>query len=582
MWKYLRKQKVAAELQAGQGHSFDINHHSHWTEENLCKIATAAGLIVAHVPKIMWSMKVIRLLNPSLTTAPVLSHALASKRVHRQHFWPEHFLAKSNGIIMYRTAKALKLDPNVCTRSKETIKDGAEERQTTYFYLYPPTKLEGGSLGVSSRAQRRAQRDVVPSSSDEGEQGPALESTNHSEDDDNDLGGPTPEEIAETEAFSQMCDEFKGAAREYLQAIGDDRAQNAAYLKRIAAACARCAKEGGDRTLSWEWLRLNPGFVTDFTMFESVESMEHFFEWLDLKGGLTRMRVVTAEVRRKKRESSGGLGSTPSRKNEYSPRFRGHTALDVFFACNYLIRTGCRVSALAKMFGVISKSHRWFMDRVYSTLWFWCHHLQARFKPELLSKRRVQNRAPPSYTKHFHNRIRRIIDGLPFYTEMASSRRLRRAMYNKYYGKAAVKALVGCTPFGSCDFISDLFCARIDDEAICEASGCLDTIPQGMDVAADKGFYISKALFRLGCGLVQPVEKPRGKRYSRNALLYSRRVSRHRIHVERWVRRIQSKSGWLQRRIPMSQLHLIYPMVQVCALMGNLRVPLSGGDVLAK
>jgi hypothetical protein len=100
-----------------------------------------------------------------------------------------------------------------------------------------------------------------------------------------------------------------------------------------------------------------------------------------------------------------------------------------------------------------------------------------------------------------------------------------------------------------------------------------------MDVAADKGFYISKALFKIGCGLVQPVEKPRGMRYSRKALLYSRRVSRHRIHIERWVRRIQSKAGWLQRRVPMSQLHLIYPMVQLCTMIGNNKAPLSGGDV---
>jgi hypothetical protein len=243
--------------------------------------------------------------------------------------------------------------------------------------------------------------------------------------------------LRERKAFDKMHATLRKAARGYLKAIDDDRWADDEYLDRVAGASARCAKEGGGRTLSWEWLKLNPAFAKDFTMFDSVEAIEATFEWLNLKNGLRSMRIVTAVVRRNKRESAGGLNTTPGRKRNHGSRpkarERTHTAEDVFFACNYLIRTGCRVSALAKMFGVAAKSHShaWFMDRVTSTMWYWCRMLQARFKPELLSKKRVQNRAPAAYVKHFHNRIRRIIDGLPIYTEMASSRKLRRAMYNK-------------------------------------------------------------------------------------------------------------------------------------------------------
>ena len=74
------------------------------------------------------------------------------------------------------------------------------------------------------------------------------------------------------------------------------------------------------------------------------------------------------------------------------------------------------------------------------------------------------------------------------------------------------------------------------------------TYLQSMDIMADKGFYISNLLFRRGCGLLQPIEKPKLKRYSRSALLYSRRVSHVRIHIERMVRRVNARCGWLHKQ----------------------------------
>ena len=53
MWKYLNRQKAAAELHAGHGVSFDANHHSHWAEENLAKAGQAAGLKPGHAPTIV-------------------------------------------------------------------------------------------------------------------------------------------------------------------------------------------------------------------------------------------------------------------------------------------------------------------------------------------------------------------------------------------------------------------------------------------------------------------------------------------------------------------------------------------------
>ena len=61
---------------------------------------------------------------------------------------------------------------------------------------------------------------------------------------------------------------------------------------------------------------------------------------------------------------------------------------------------------------------------------------------------------------------------------MASPRYLRRAMHNEYYGTAAAKG-----PFGSGDFIGDLYPSRLGDERMWRASKMGETIPSWMDVS---------------------------------------------------------------------------------------------------
>ena len=90
----------------------------------------------------------------------------------------------------------------------------------------------------------------------------------------------------------------------------------------------------------------------------------------------------------------------------------------------------------------------------------------------------------------------------------------------------------------------------------------------------DKGFTVAADLFGSGAGLLQPMEKPKKKKFSSKALLYSRRVSRKRVHIERWVRRVSGRAQWLQRKVPLHMVHLIYPITQICVWMGNFRCPI--------
>jgi hypothetical protein len=371
--------------------------------------------------------------------------------------------------------------------------------------------------------------------------------------------------------------------------------ETANYVTEVLA----CHVEGVNvTTLTWRWLERNPIMVSHFTIFDTWEQFSAFYDWFDSKGLLSRLRVCSSKIlKRKKRESgeyisklqeNGDLadgynaedpdllipsGQSPHRKRKLHAKdgnLKKWNTRDAFFAVNYIIRTGATMDSAARQFG---REDATFSDWVFSVTWLWSHFIGNKFTPTSLSKDRVQNRSPPDYQKHFNNRIRRIIDCFPVYIEMPSSRSLRKATYNQYYGISAVKFVTGITPFGSNDQCSQGYAARISDADITDASDALDGMWQGMDLMADKGFLISHILFKRGCGLVQPIEKPRGKRYSKQGMLYSRRVSRKRIHIERGIRRIVEKSGFLRKRVRLSQIWMVDPVVRILAAMSNWTSP---------
>jgi hypothetical protein len=45
------------------------------------------------------------------------------------------------------------------------------------------------------------------------------------------------------------------------------------------------------------------------------------------------------------------------------------------------------------------------------------------------------------------------------------------------------------------------------------------------------------------------------------------------------VRRVKSRSAWLRRGVPHTQLHLVYPICTIAFYMGNFRCPIRGGGV---
>ena len=501
------------------------------------------------------------------------AHAMLTKRYHRQHLEPKLYKRSVNGAkvtISFLWADAKVKPPKDWIRAPAEITTGADARLQDHPLLYEETEIEKRAGGHSGRAGRISARESARVAAGLA----AQEDEDEGDGSGDDGAGLAAEQRKQRE---QYIDQVQAGFKSVLDDCNGHPGRSAA--KGTTANCAKRATAAvtADDKWDWEYLSTHQDMVQELTLFHSWGEIDAFCDWMDEEGLLSNLRLLTSKVRNSKTASAAdgqdtGIGDTPKRKRRHSLRIeqRALTGRDAFFLTNYILRAAPSVTAAADRFGV---DHTTASVYMLTIVWAWHFFLKARFGTAKYTKERVQNRTPPSYLKHFGKRIRRLVDAYPVYTQRPSSRRLRRAMYNKYYGKHALKLLIGQTPFGSADFGSDAYCARINDEEISEASGVCDDTPWGVDLCADKGFFMSAMLFKLGAGLIQPMKKPTGARYSQRALLYSRRVSRKRIHIERGVRRVTARCRWLQRRVPMNQLHLVYPITQISMHLGNFMCP---------
>ena len=130
--------------------------------------------------------------------------------------------------------------------------------------------------------------------------------------------------------------------------------------------------------------------------------------------------------------------------------------------------------------------------------------------------------------------------------------------------------LIRSTPFGSIDFLSKAFPARISDPELADAADLTRGLWEGMDLMADKGFLISQELFSIGVGLICPTKKVKGARFSSQALNQTNIIARHRIHCERSIRRLQERCGMFNAPVRLCQLWMVDPCLTIMAGVVNI------------
>ncbi len=164
----------------------------------------------------------------------------------------------------------------------------------------------------------------------------------------------------------------------------------------------------------------------------------------------------------------------------------------------------------------ISQSH---VSPVWVT-WLYFLYRQLRSIPIWPSKEFVQATMPESFKNSYpHTRV--IIDCTELFIETPSQPRSQSATFSTYKNHNTGKGLIGISPRGDLTFVSELYAGNTSD------------------IMADRGFEIEEDL-PPGVLLNIPPFLGDQPQFSEEDEIKTRRIAKHRIHVERAIQRIKS------------------------------------------
>ena len=97
------------------------------------------------------------------------------------------------------------------------------------------------------------------------------------------------------------------------------------------------------------------------------------------------------------------------------------------------------------------------------------------------------------------------------------------------------------TPSGTFNFISDLWGGSTSDKYITKESGFQDKIKPGDEVMTDRGFVIRDlSLTRKATLRIPQCKWGKGKRLNEEEVKKTKRIAKHRFHVERVIERLKN------------------------------------------
>ena len=165
-----------------------------------------------------------------------------------------------------------------------------------------------------------------------------------------------------------------------------------------------------------------------------------------------------------------------------------------------------------------------------------------------------------------------IIDASEIFVETPTDLRLQSSTWSSYKHHNTAKVLVGCTPNGAVNFVSDLYVSAISDVELTRKCGPIQKLDgkQNISVMADRGFTIRDQLSTINVGLnIPPFMEGRARLLSEE-VQRGRKIASLRIHIERVIGRIKNYSI-LKGTLPLTLSRIANQIVSVCAWLVNFQ-----------
>lgn len=188
----------------------------------------------------------------------------------------------------------------------------------------------------------------------------------------------------------------------------------------------------------------------------------------------------------------------------------------------------------------------------------------------------IAENMPPEYKSDFPNTFA-ILDCTEIKIQKPASLKAQSQTYSDYKSSNTLKSLVIVDPRGSVIFSSMLYSGSISDKQLFEQCGIKEQLLQLIDcnylkpgdgLMADKGFNIESCVEELNLKLNIPPFAVSGMQMSENDVATTRKIAKHRVHVERAIRRIKSFKI-MTNRFPVVHMSSVNQIWNVCSFLTN-------------
>jgi hypothetical protein len=175
---------------------------------------------------------------------------------------------------------------------------------------------------------------------------------------------------------------------------------------------------------------------------------------------------------------------------------------------------------------------------------------------------------------HFinHSNTYCVMDATEFRLQCPSSLEAQNVTWSEYKHSNTIKSLVGTLPCGLVTYLSKAWGGRASDRHIVKMENCLQHIPEGMAVMADKGFEVED-LAPPGVEVVIPPKVSRKGQMSDYDIFKTLDIAEPRIVIE--MKMEQAKNyQLLQTVFPVSRVATAEQAIFNCFAFTNLLPPL--------